>query len=132
MGKCFRFLSCLGLASVCTTSYGMPYPSFEDIESNLNLNAKEGFEAVVEGVFKDVYQQAEASSFKKPGFENLKLIGEENDSLTLPKNFGSKDYRPQDYCDWQWKFDTIYGFFSCTVNGVSVFNGETGKIIEIK
>ena len=125
MSKYFRFLSYLGLASVCNVSYGTPYPSLQDIRSNLNLNAKEGFEAVVERVFKDVYQQAEASGFKKSGFENLKLIGEENGSLTLPKNFGFKDYRPQDYCDWQWKFDTIYGFFSCTVQDVSVFNGET-------
>ena len=97
MYKCFRFLSCLGLASACTASYGTPYPSLEDIESNLNLNEKEGFGAVVEKVFKDVYQQAEASSFKKSGFEDLKLIGEENGSLTLSKNFDFKDYRPQDY-----------------------------------
>jgi len=125
MSKRFRFLSYLGLASVCTASYGTPYPSLGDIESNLNLNAKEGFGVVVEKVFKDVYQQAEASSFKKSGFEDLKLIGEENGSLTLSKNFGFKDYKPEDYRDWQWRFDTIYGFFSCTVQGMSVFNGET-------
>ena len=83
MYKCFRFLSCLGLASACTASYGTPYPSLENIESNLKLNAKEGFGVVVEKVFKDVYQQTEASSFKKSGFKNLKLIGEENGSLTL-------------------------------------------------
>ena len=113
------------MASVCTASYGTPYPSLEDIESNLNLNAKEGFGAVVEKVFKDVYQQAEASSFKKSGFEDLKLIGEENGSLTLPRGLGVRYYRPQDYCNWQWKFDTIYGFFSCTVQDVSVFNEGT-------
>ncbi len=125
MGKCFRFLSCLGLASVCTASYGTPYPSLEDIESNLNLNEKEGFGAVVKQVFKDVYQQAEASSFKKSGFENLKLIGEENGSLTLPNQGLPAHFNPGNYRDWQWKFDSIYGFFSCTVQDVSVFNEGT-------
>ena len=113
------------MASACTASYGTPYPSLENIESNLKLNAKEGFGVVVEKVFKDVYQQAEASSFKKSGFENLKLIGEGNGSLTLPRGLGVRYYRPRDYRDWQWKFDTIYGFFSCTVQDVSVFNEGT-------
>ncbi|MBR1844026.1 MAG: hypothetical protein IJ793_04120 [Opitutales bacterium] len=123
MSKRFRFLSYLGLASVCTASYGTPYPSLKDIEAKLDVRG--GIGAVVEKVFKEVYQQAEASSFKKSGFEDLKLIGEENGSLTLSKNFGFKDYKPEDYRDWQWRFDTIYGFFSCTVQGMSVFNGET-------
>lgn len=113
------------MASVCTASYGTPYPSLEDIESNLNLNEKEGFGAVVEKVFKDVYQQAEASSFKKSGFKNLKLIGEENGSLTLPNQGLPAHFNPGNYRDWQWKFNTIYRFFSCTVQDVSVFNEGT-------
>ena len=125
MYKCFRFLGFFSLTSACGVLFGTPYPSLEDVELHLKTDVKEGFEAVVEDVFKDVYQQAEASGFKKSGFEDLKLIGEENGSLTLSKNFGFKDYRPQDYRDWQWKFDTIYGFFSCTVQDVSVFNEET-------
>ena len=125
MSKCFRFLSYLGLASVCNVSYGMPYPSLQDIELHLNPDGQSGSEAFIKNAFRDVCQQAEASGFKKSGFKKLKLIGEKNRALTLPNGLTLRDYRPQDYRDWQWKFDTIYGFFSCTVNDVSVFNEKT-------
>ena len=112
MYKCFRFLGCLGLASVCTALYGAPYPSLNDVYSH--LCSKVETDEVITGAFKSAYE-----------LKNLSLIGETNGSLTLPNGFAPKYYTPKDYRDWQWKFGTIYGFFSCTVNGASVFNEET-------
>lgn len=112
MYKCFRFLGCLGLASVCTALYGAPYPSLDDVYSH--LCSKVETDEVITGAFKSAYE-----------LKNLSLIGEANGALVLPNGFALKDYRPKDYRDWQWKFGTIYGFFSCTVNGASVFNEET-------
>lgn len=120
MYKCFRFLSFFSLVSAYGVLFGTPYPSLEDIKLHLNTDEKEEFEAVVKKVFKDVCQQAEA-----PDFKNLELIGKANGALMLPNGLALKYYKPQDYRDWQWKFDTIYGFFSCTVNDASVFNEET-------
>lgn len=113
MGKYFRFLSCLGVTSVCNVLYGTPYPSLNEIR--VYLNSK-----VVTKAFEDVYAGA-----KESGFENLKLIGEENLALTLPDGCASVYYNPESYRDWQWKFDTIPGGFFCTVRDVSVFNGKT-------
>ena len=113
MNKCFRFLSYLGLASVCNVLYGTPYPSLNEIR--VYLNSK-----VVTKAFEDVYAGA-----KESDFGDLKLIGEENGTLILPEVLALLYYNPEDYRDWQWRFDTIYGFFSCTVQGMSVFNGET-------
>ena len=120
MYKCLRFLSFFSLVSAYGVLFGTPYPSLEDIKLHLHTDEKEEFEAVVKKAFEDVCQQAEA-----PDFKNLELIGKANGALILPNGLALKYYRPQDYRDWQWKFDTIYGFFSCTVNDASVFNEET-------
>ena len=118
MGKYFRFLSYLGLASVCNGLYGTPYPSLNKIR--VYLDSRGGTGKVVTKAFEDVYAGA-----KESDFGDLELIGEENGTLILPEMLALLSYKPEDYRDWQWQFDTIYGFFSCTVQGMSVFNGET-------
>ena len=99
------------MASVSTASYGVPYPSCDAFYARLK---GEKMGDVVKAAFKSAYKS-----------ENLDLIGETNRALTLPNGGVPEDYSSKNYRNWQWKFDTIYGFFSCTVNDVSVFNEET-------
>lgn len=53
MYKCFRFLGCLGLASVCNVSHGTPYPSPGEVRSYLRSQGGTG--TTVTKAFKSVY-----------------------------------------------------------------------------
>jgi len=120
MGKCFRFLSCLGLASVCTASYGTPYPSLEDIQQHFSSL---GTHAMFVEAFEEVREKAE-----RFGFEELKLFGESKKCFfELPKA-RSKGclYNPKDFLHYCKKFDERFcGFLLCSIDDLAVFNDFT-------
>ena len=128
MGKCFRFLSCLGLASVCTASYGTPYPSLEDIRQHFS---SPGTHAMFVKTFKEVREKAE-----RFGFKELKLFGEGKKPLfQLPKSMSpGEPYNPKDFLHYREKFDErLCGFSLCSIDDLAVFNDFTlKKVVETR
>ena len=80
--------------------------------------------------FKNVYEDAEASGFKK-----LKLFSEKKRSLfQLPDISGKNSYNPKNFLHFRKKFEERFcGFLLCSIDDLAVFNDwSLGKAVETR
>ena len=113
MGKCFRFLGCFGLVSVCAVSYGVYPPAKELLRQ---LCGKNGLDSTFKQAFWDVREEALYG-----GFENFPILGEKQGLIT---SF-DKDLEPfGTSVSQKEKINGIWGEFSWKLNGTEISKAE--------
>ncbi len=111
MGKCFCFLGCLGLASICNVSYGA-YPSAKDVLRQ--LCGKKGLDSTFKQAFGTVLKEA-----LQGGFENFPILGEKQGLIIA----FDKDLDPFGTSVLQ-RTDSIWGEFSWKLNGTKISKAD--------
>lgn len=111
MSKCFRFLGCLGLVSVCNVSYGV-YPPVK--EALRQLCGEKGLDSTFKRAFWEVLEEASYG-----GFENFPIFGEKQGLITA----FDEDLDPFGVSILQ-SSNNIWGEFSWKLNGTEISKAE--------